>query len=132
MYYIIHAITLERFHIVAHSFAASFSIKTSFMKLTSYFISKTKQIYAKTLTVLESTFKMRAKLPWMLFEIWLCQQLFAKKDFCTKTRLCNIFKTTNIKTLIKFILESPYKLLQIPCKTTALRQYKYFSQVVQF
>ena len=55
------------------------------MKLTSYFISKTKQIYAKTLTVLESTFKMRAKLPWMLFEIvssYLQRKISARKRDC--------------------------------------------------
>ena len=81
------------------------------MKLITFFISRTKHIYAKTLTVSESTFKIKAKPPWKLFEISLHQQLFANKDFCTKMRLCNIFKTTNTKKLIKAILESLYKVL---------------------
>ena len=34
------------------------------MKLTSFFISETKQIYAKKLTVSESTFKIKAVLPY--------------------------------------------------------------------
>ena len=31
IYYFIHAITLERFHIVTHSYEASFSIKNAFL-----------------------------------------------------------------------------------------------------
>ena len=37
----------------------------------------------------------------------LRQQLFTSKDFCMKTILCNIFKTTNAKKLVKAILEYP-------------------------
>ena len=35
------------------------------MKLTAFFVSITKQIYAKTLTVFESTFKIKVMLPWI-------------------------------------------------------------------
>ena len=56
----IYYIALERLHIVTHSYTASFSIK---MKLITFFISKTKQIYAKTLTVPKNTFKIKAILP---------------------------------------------------------------------
>ena len=38
----------------------------------------------------------------------------------TKTGLCNIFKTTNDKTLIKAILKIPYKILQAPRKATTV------------
>ena len=41
---------------------------------------------------------------WTLFELLLT--FFANTNFCTKTRLCNIFKTTNTKTLIKSISET--------------------------
>ena len=41
------------------------------MKLTTFFISRTKQIYAKTLTVSKSTFKIKTMSPWTLFEILL-------------------------------------------------------------
>ena len=50
----------------------------------------------------------------------LHQQVFAKKNFCMKTRLCNIFKTTNTMTLINVILENLYN-LQTPCNTTPLK-----------
>ena len=35
------------------------------MELTTFFISITKPIYAKTLTVFESTFKIKVMLPWI-------------------------------------------------------------------
>ena len=38
---------MKRFHIVTHSYTASFSVKTHLMKLTTSFISRIKQIYAK-------------------------------------------------------------------------------------
>ena len=38
----------------------------------------------------------------------------------------SIFKTANTKTLIKAILESIYKLLQTPGKTTTLKQSIHF------
>ena len=63
------------------------------MKLTTFFISKTKQIYAKILTALEIVFEIKAMLPWIFC---LRQQLFS--------RLRNIFKTANTNTLIKAIL----------------------------
>ena len=53
------------------------------MKLTTFFISKTKQIYAKALTVSENTFKIKAMLPRILFKIllpsvFICKQIFAR------------------------------------------------------
>ena len=54
--------------------------------------------------------KVHSKWRWCqlghFLNFWLHQQLFANKEFCTKTRLCIIFKTTNTKTLIKAISES--------------------------
>ena len=49
------------------------------MKLTSFFISKTSHIYAKTLSVSQSTFKILAMSPWMLFEIVLMSALISKQ-----------------------------------------------------
>ena len=81
------------------------------MKLTTFFISRTKQIYPKTLKVSESEFNMTLG---HFSNFCLRQQLFANKDFYTKTSLCNVFKTKNTKTLIKAISESHNKLLQMP------------------
>ena len=41
------------------------------MKQTTFFLSNTKQIYAKTSTVPENKFKVKAVLPWKIFEILL-------------------------------------------------------------
>ena len=51
------------------------------MKLTTFFISKNKHIYAKKLTVPESTFKVKAILPWILFEILLTSAVICKQRF---------------------------------------------------
>ena len=51
------------------------------MKLTAFFISKTKQIYAKILTVPESTFKIKAMLPWILFEMLLTSAVICKQRY---------------------------------------------------
>ena len=65
------------------------------LNIQHFFISKAKQIYAKSLTTFRNIFKIKAVLP------CLRQELFANKDFCTKTILSNIFKTTNTKKLIR-------------------------------
>ena len=41
-------------------------------------------------------------------------EVIANKNFSTKTRLCNTFKTTNSKMLIKGISGSLYMLLKTP------------------
>ena len=80
------------------------------MKLITFFISRTKQIYAKTLTVSESAFKMKVMSPWTLFELLLTSAVICKQRLLHE----NIFKTKNTETLIKAISESPKKLLQTP------------------
>ena len=49
------------------------------MKLTTFFISKTKQIYAKTLTIPESAFEIKTMLPWIIFEILLTSAVICKQ-----------------------------------------------------
>ena len=62
MQYIVLVIALERFHIVTHSGAAHFQQKRVFIKFTAFFISRTKQIYAKTKNIVsESILKMKVK-----------------------------------------------------------------------
>ena len=48
------------------------------MKLTTLFILRTKQIYAKTLTVSENAFKMKAMSSWTLFELLLTSVIICK------------------------------------------------------
>ena len=48
------------------------------MKLTTFFISRTKQIYAKTLTVSERAFKIKVMSAWTLFELFLTSAVICK------------------------------------------------------
>ena len=51
------------------------------MKLITFIISKTKQIYTKSVTVLESAFEIKAMLLWILFEILLTLAVIYKQSF---------------------------------------------------
>ena len=51
------------------------------MKLTTFFISKTKHIYAKALTVPKTRFKIKAMLPWILFEVFPASEVICKQRF---------------------------------------------------
>ena len=51
------------------------------MKQTIFFISKTKQIYAKTLTVPEITSKIKAMLPLILLETLFTSVVICKQKF---------------------------------------------------
>ena len=105
---------------------------TVFMKLTTFFVSRTKQIYTKALAVSESLIKIKAMPPWALFETLLTWVVICKQRFLHENEMCNIFKSRNTKTLIMYILENLCKLLQTPWKTTTLRQPIHFSGAVQF
>ena len=59
MHYVILAIELERFRMVTHSSTARFQQKYDFMKFTTVFISRTKQIYTKLLNISESILKIK-------------------------------------------------------------------------
>ena len=51
------------------------------MKLTTFFISKAKQIYAKILTVPENKLEIKAMLTWILFKILLTLAVISKQKF---------------------------------------------------
>ena len=57
------------------------------MKQTTGSISKPKQINAKTLTVLESTLKIKTMLPWILFELLLTSAVTYKQRFLYKNEI---------------------------------------------
>ena len=50
-------ISMERFCMLMHFYAASFSIKTCFYETTNVFISSTRRIFTKWLSVFESSVK---------------------------------------------------------------------------
>ena len=51
------------------------------MKLTTSFISRTKQIYSKTFTVSESAFKIKVTPTWILLELLLTSANICKQRF---------------------------------------------------
>ena len=56
------------------------------MKLT-FFISKTKQIYAKILTALEIVFEIKAILPWIFLKILLTSAVIFKQRLLHKNEI---------------------------------------------
>ena len=80
------------------------------MKLTTFFVLRNKQTYSKTLTFCETVFKIKAMSAWILQTFAYVSSYLQIK----KKRLCNIFKTTNTKTLAEAISEINNKLLQTP------------------
>ena len=48
-----------------------------------------------------------------------------------ETRLPNIFKSTNVTKLTKFIVESSYAVLQVTSKWKTLKQPVYFNRAVE-
>ena len=80
-------------HYTFYSFGA-FPLSCIFMKLATFLISKTKQIYAKAWTVPESSFEIKAMLPCTLLKILLtstviCKQRFlhVKRDYAISSKL---------------------------------------------
>ena len=71
-------------------------------------------------------FKTKVGSHWIVFKILLL------KKFPMETRLSNIFKFTNVRELIKAILKSSPKLLQVICKWRKIKQPVYFVMVVEF
>lgn len=72
LYLFLHSSVLTQF-IVMHSYAAWFSKKCVFMKVST-FTSRTKQIYTKTLKVLSTYFQMTFKNYILLMKTWFYHQ----------------------------------------------------------
>ena len=62
------------------------------MNLTTYFISKTKQIYTKTFNVSESTFKIKAMLLGSLFEILITSAVICKERLLQEDKIVQYFE----------------------------------------
>ena len=65
------------------------------MKLVTFFISRTKQMYTKTLAVSESTFKIKAMSPWTLFKIFLTSAVIYKPRFWLKNEIVQYIQDVN-------------------------------------
>ena len=57
------------------------------MKLATFFISRTELIFVKTLTVPESTFKMKSIIRWLLSEILLNSAVVCKQRCLHKNEI---------------------------------------------
>ena len=77
-------------------FCLSFNKDAFFLKPKAFFISRTKQIYAKTSTVFASKFKIKAMSPWTLLEILLNSAAISKQRLFTWKPVCTI--SSKIKT----------------------------------
>ena len=80
------------------------------MKLNTFFISNTRDIYSKLSRFSESSVKVKVWSHWTFLIFSL--QLFARKDFWNLMRLCNILKTTNAIALTDIIVEKIYTVVQ--------------------
>ena len=69
------------------------------MKLTTFFISRTKQIYAKTLTISENTFKIKTMSPWALLEILLTSAIICKQRFLHENEIVQYLKNCKYKDI---------------------------------
>ena len=113
MHYIILANALERFHIVTHSGAAHFQQKRVFIKFTTFFISRTKQVYAKTKNVVsESVLKMKVRSCWPFSKFCINQKFICKQTLLCAHKFMQYFKTVNAMTFTKTISEKPYKVMK--------------------
>ena len=74
--------------------------KDAFVKLATFFISKSKSFRKKKehLILIEYSKQRQCYLGDF-------KQLFTNKNFCMKARFCNIFRIINTATLNNFILE---------------------------
>ena len=124
IYYIISAITLECFHIVTYSYTALFSIKTRFYE-TYIFYFKNQTDLCKKINCSWKYIQNKSNVTLKLFEILLTSAVIWKQIFGRK-RDCEVSSKLQIPTLIKAILQSLHKFLQILSKTTILRQPIHF------
>ena len=100
------------FCMFTHFYVALFFKKKCFMKLATFFISSTKRIFTKLLSVSESSVKVKVGSHWAHFLILLTSAVICKQQIYMEMRLCNIFKTANSITLNKTISESLCEELQ--------------------
>ena len=98
------------------------SKKEVVLNLPTFLISIIRGIYTKLLTFLKSSVKTNVTSGWTFFVVFLT---FVFKEICMETRMCNIFKSTDVMKLTKTILESIYKVLQSWWKRTTNGQYNF-------
>ena len=92
MHYIIPVIAPERFRIVAHACAASFSIKTRFYDTNNIFMSTTRQNYTKPLNVSERTLEIKSMLRWTFLIILPTSGVMTKQRLLLENEIVQYFQ----------------------------------------
>ena len=77
LWQIVANISVKRFHIVTRSYAASFSIRRVFVKLTTFSTTKETKNETKPMHDSESTSKVRVRSRWTFFT-YVCSHLHLK------------------------------------------------------
>ena len=75
----------------------------------SAFSRQVRRISLKLLNVSESSINIKVTSYWTLFKIQFTSAVICKQNFCMKTRLCYIFKTSNAITWVNAFQEVPIK-----------------------
>ena len=83
------------------------------MKIPIFFLARTTESWVKWMLDSQSTFKIKTRLCWTVFEILLTSAIFAFKEFFMERRLPHIFKTTHVTKFTKVILKSSISFIQM-------------------
>ena len=62
------------------------------MKLATFFIRRTNQIYAKVITVSKSKFEIKVVSAWTLFEILLTSAVISKQKLLQENEIVHCFQ----------------------------------------
>ena len=93
------------------------------MKLTTFFISKTKQIYVKILPVPKSTFKIKVMLPWTFFEILLTSAAICKQRFLHENEIGQFLQNNKYQDInqnnFRKLLQASTNAIKNDCPTTS-------------
>ena len=102
------------------------------MNLATFFVSWSWRILKKLLAVSESSVKIKVRLPWTFFVIFLTSAVICKQRILHGNEIAQYLQNYNVITLAQIILKSPYTVLQESQKETIFKQPVQFSKAIQF
>ena len=106
MKHIMPVVVLQRFLLVTHTYATSFSSFSTFFETNNIFILKTREKYARSLIVSERTLKIKAVLPFLL--ILLTSGVMIRQKNLHGNKIVQHFQNEKVQ-LWKNNFESPLK-----------------------
>ena len=102
------------------------------MNLATFFVSWSWRILKKLLAVSESSVKIKVRLPWTFFVIFLTSAVICKQRILHGKEIVQYLQNYNVITLAQTILKSPYTVLQESRNETIFKQPVQFSKAIQF